>query len=83
MVLSIFVKAGAPEEILYDHKPHIGTDVLSKVVKKMREEIIRLGGEVRFQTKVTGVLSREGTVPEIPFICSMRLRFPWRPSPLQ
>ncbi|MBQ8598441.1 MAG: FAD-dependent oxidoreductase [Lachnospiraceae bacterium] len=59
-VLSIFVEAGAPEEILYDHKPHIGTDVLSKVVKNMREEIIRLGGEVRFQTKVTGVLSREG-----------------------
>ena len=54
-VLSIFVKAGAPEEILYDHKPHIGTDVLSRVVINMREEIIRLGGEVRFNTKVTGI----------------------------
>ena len=55
-VLSIFVKAGAPEEILYDHKPHIGTDVLSDVVENMRDEIISLGGEVRFQTKVTGLV---------------------------
>lgn len=58
-VLSIFVNAGAPEEILYDHKPHIGTDVLSRVVVNIREEIIRLGGEVRFQTKVTGI-KRQG-----------------------
>lgn len=54
-VLSVFVKEGAPEEILYDYKPHIGTDVLSEVIRNMRNRIISLGGEVRFKAKVTGV----------------------------
>lgn len=58
-VLSVFVKAGAPEEILYDQKPHIGTDVLAKVIRQIRKEILDLGGEVRFQTKVTGLLRKE------------------------
>lgn len=53
-VLRIFVKFGAPESILYDSKPHIGTDVLERVVKNLREEIIRLGGEVRFHAKAAG-----------------------------
>lgn len=53
-VLSVFVKEGAPKEILYDYKPHIGTDVLTEVIKNMRNHIIGLGGEVRFQSKVTG-----------------------------
>lgn len=53
-VLSIFVENGAPKEILYDYKPHIGTDVLTEVVRNMRNHIIRLGGEVRFGAKVTG-----------------------------
>lgn len=47
-VLKTFVKHGADPAILYQAKPHIGTDVLSKVVKSMREEILRMGGEVRF-----------------------------------
>ena len=47
-VLKYFVKFGAPEEILYFAKPHIGTDVLCSVVKNMREYIIKNGGEVRF-----------------------------------
>lgn len=51
-VLDTFVKFGAPKEILYLTKPHIGTDNLRKLVKNMREEIIKLGGEVRFNTKV-------------------------------
>lgn len=51
-VLETFVKFGAPHQILYVNKPHIGTDHLIQVVKNMREEIIRLGGEVRFETKV-------------------------------
>ena len=51
-VLDVFVKFGAPEEILYLTKPHIGTDNLRRLVKNMREEIIRLGGEVRFNSKV-------------------------------
>lgn len=53
-VLEEMVDAGAPEEILYDAKPHIGTDLLRGVVKQIREKIISLGGEVRFFAKVTG-----------------------------
>ncbi len=64
-VLSVFVKEGAPEEILYDHKPHIGTDVLSGVVKNMREHIISLGGEVRFEAKATGFETKEGRVSAV------------------
>jgi uncharacterized FAD-dependent dehydrogenase len=47
-----FVKAGAPEEILYVSKPHIGTFKLVKMVENIRAEIIRLGGEIRFGAKV-------------------------------
>ncbi len=53
MVLETFVKFGAPEKICYDAKPHMGTDVLCGVVKAMRQEIIRLGGMVRFGSQVT------------------------------
>jgi uncharacterized FAD-dependent dehydrogenase len=53
-VLHEFVKAGAPAEILYVAKPHIGTFRLVGVVEKMRQEIIALGGEIRFSQKVTG-----------------------------
>ncbi len=52
-VLESFVKFGAPESILYEQKPHMGTDVLVDVVRNMRNEIIRLGGEVRFRSQVT------------------------------
>lgn len=51
-VLRIFHRFGAPEEILYDSKPHIGTDLLCKIVENMRNEIILLGGEVRFHSLV-------------------------------
>ena len=54
-VLSQMVKAGAREDILYDAKPHVGTDVLLTVVQNIRQRILNLGGEVRFQTKVTGL----------------------------
>ena len=53
-ILEQFVKFGAREDILYDAKPHIGTDVLVDVVRNLRHEVISLGGEVRFDTKVTG-----------------------------
>lgn len=56
-VLRTFIRFGAKESILYDAKPHIGTDVLSQVVKSMREEIIRLGGSVRFGSQVTDILT--------------------------
>lgn len=55
-VLHEFVKAGAPDEILYVSKPHIGTFRLTGVVENMRQQIIALGGEVRFQQRVTDVL---------------------------
>ena len=53
-VLEEFVKHGAPGEILYNAKPHIGTDKLKITVKNLREEIIALGGTVLFETKLTG-----------------------------
>ncbi len=61
-VLSEFVKAGAPEEILFIAKPHIGTFRLVGVVEKMRAEIESLGGEVRFGQRVTDVLIEGGSV---------------------
>ncbi len=57
-VLETFVAHGAPEEILYEQKPHIGTDKLKGVVASIRNEIIALGGEVRFQTRLTGLIIR-------------------------
>ena len=54
-VLEIFVENGAPEEILYDAKPHIGTDILRDVVKNMRNKIISLGGEFRYNTTLTNI----------------------------
>lgn len=61
-VLKTFVKHGADPAILYQAKPHIGTDVLSRVVKSMREEILRLGGEVRFHSQVTEILTKNGQI---------------------
>jgi len=54
-ILREFVKAGAPKEILYMAKPHIGTDYLRVVIKNIRLEIERLGGKVLFNHKVTGL----------------------------
>jgi uncharacterized FAD-dependent dehydrogenase len=56
------VQAGAPPEILYVAHPHIGTFKLVKVVENLREQIIALGGEIRFQQRVTDVLiEQDGT----------------------
>ena len=52
-VLKTFVEFGAKDDILYESKPHIGTDILIDVVRNMRNEIIKLGGEIRFNTQVT------------------------------
>ena len=52
-VLSLFVKAGANPAILYEQKPHLGTDQLISIVKNIRNEIIRMGGTVRFDAKLT------------------------------
>ena len=59
-VMHEFVRAGAPEEILYVSKPHIGTFRLTGVVSTMREEIKALGGEVRFESKVADFLIENG-----------------------
>ena len=61
-VLKTFVRMGAPEEILYHAKPHIGTDKLRCVVRAMREEIKVLGGEVRFETRLTGLKFENGVL---------------------
>ncbi len=61
-VMHEFVKAGAPEEILLVSKPHIGTFKLVKVVEHMREQIIALGGEVRFEQRVSDVLIEDGHI---------------------
>ena len=59
-VMSEFVKAGAPPEIMYVSKPHVGTFRLVGVVEKMREEIIALGGEVRFMHRLTNLQIENG-----------------------
>ena len=61
-VLEQMVKAGASEDILFDAKPHVGTDVLLTVVQNIRQRIISLGGEVRFCAQVTDILQENGTV---------------------
>ncbi|MCP5339892.1 MAG: NAD(P)/FAD-dependent oxidoreductase [Sinobacteraceae bacterium] len=61
-VLQEFVQAGAPEEILYIGKPHIGTFRLTGVVARMREQIIALGGEVRFESQVVDLLLDDGQI---------------------
>ena len=64
-VLETFVKFGAPEDILYVAKPHVGTDVLRTVVERMRQEIIGLGGTFHFSTKVTDLHIKDGKISEI------------------
>jgi uncharacterized protein len=59
-VMTEFVKAGAPDEILLVSKPHIGTFKLVKVVENMREQIIAMGGEIRFQQRLSDVLIENG-----------------------
>ena len=63
-VIKRLVEFGAPEEILYLAKPHIGTDRLREVVKAVRERIISLGGEVRFLSKLDALKTRDGGVAE-------------------
>ncbi len=61
-ILEQFVKAGAREDILFDAKPHVGTDVLLTVVQNLRKRIIDLGGEVRFHSQVTGLCTKGGRI---------------------
>ena len=61
-VLEQFVAAGAGEDILFDAKPHIGTDVLVDVVQNIRRRIISLGGQVRFCSQVTDIMQQQGKI---------------------
>lgn len=61
-VLELFVEAGAPKEILYEQKPHLGTDLLVGIVRCMREEIVRLGGDIRFGCRMTDLVLESGAV---------------------
>jgi len=65
LVMETFAGFGAPSEIIYLNKPHIGTDKLRAVVENMRNEIIRLGGEVRFGTKLTDLFIKNGQLDSI------------------
>ncbi len=65
LVYEVFVKHGAPEEILYQNKPHIGTDRLRDVVRSMREQIIAWGGEVHFLSKMTDLIIENKTLQGI------------------
>ncbi len=64
-VLEEFVNHGAPEDILYLAKPHIGTDRLKSTVKNIRKKIISLGGTVMFETRVTDIESRNGKITAV------------------
>jgi uncharacterized FAD-dependent dehydrogenase len=61
-VMHEFVRAGAPEEILFVSKPHIGTFRLTGIVERMRAEIVSLGGEVRFESRVTDLVIENGRI---------------------
>lgn len=64
-VLRVFVENGAPEEIMYDFMPHIGTDRLRDVVKSMRNKIISLGGEFRFNSCLTNINISDNRISSI------------------
>ncbi len=64
-ILKILNEFGAPEEILYKAKPHIGTDLLTDIIKNIREEIIKLGGEVLFNTKLIDINITNNTLSSV------------------
>ena len=64
-VLKVFVENGAPEKIIYDQKPHIGTDILIEVVRNMRNKILFWGAEIHYETKMTEILQNNGEISGI------------------
>lgn len=64
-VLELFVEAGAPEQILYDHKPHLGTDLLITIITNLRHQIEDMGGTFRFNSQVTDFLIENGEIKKI------------------
>lgn len=61
----IFVENGAPKEIMYENKPHIGTDILRKVIINMRNKIISMGGEFHYNTKLTNINTKDNKLVSI------------------
>ncbi len=72
-VLEEFVKAGAPDEIIYVSKPHVGTFRLVKMVENIRQNIVELGGEIRFEAKVDKLLREDGQVVGVELASGERL----------
>ena len=64
-VLETFVKFGAPASILYSFKPHIGTDLLINVIANMRNEIIKLGGEFRYNSKLEDIVIENNKIAKV------------------
>ena len=64
-VLKELVSSGAPSETLYMAKPHIGTDLLRNVVSNLRNEIISLGGEIRFETRLLDIITENGCIKSV------------------
>lgn len=64
-VLKEFVAAGADPEILYQQRPHIGTDQLRRIIPRIRQRILELGGEIRFGTKLAGLKTRRGRLEAV------------------
>ena len=64
-VFSTFAAHGAPEDILWSHKPHIGTDVLRQVIKSIRRELLELGADIRFEHQLWSLRTQGGTLREI------------------
>lgn len=73
-VLRIFTEAGAPEDILYESKPHIGTDILKTVIPAIRERILAAGGEVRFGAQVTDLEITDGCVSAVVLADGSRIK---------
>lgn len=64
-VLKVFVENGAPEKIIYDQKPHIGTDILMEVVRNMRNKMLSWGAQIHYETKMTEILQHNGEISGI------------------
>ncbi len=64
-ILKTFCEYGADKKIMYDAKPHIGTDVLRRIVKNIRNDIVKMGGEIRFGARLTDIKITEGEISEI------------------
>lgn len=73
-ILREMVRFGAPEEIVWLNKPHIGTDRLEQMVRRLREEVIRLGGEVRFQSTLNGLITDGGKLVGVRYCLDGELR---------